>query len=143
MIYILPWIKVDVLKEWIFVHSWRHLEGFNSHHLCFWLEPEMFIWLNQYINNQYDKAVEHCLLYNWHSVDFRGHTFDYFQFSFPVKTIVKKPMLNLYRRMNKSHKRIMTHMKDTSLLNCSCKKFDLSDGFITLQNAVNYVKRIK
>ena len=35
----------------------------------------------------------------------------------------------------------MTQMKDTSLLNWSCKRFDLSDGFITLQNAVNYEKR--
>ena len=32
------------------------------------------------------------------------------------------------------NKRIITQMKDTSLLNRSCKRFDLSDGFITLQN---------
>jgi hypothetical protein len=36
----------------------------------------------------------------------------------------------------------MTQMKDTSLLNWSCKRFDLSDGFITLQNAVNMKKSL-
>jgi hypothetical protein len=34
-------------------------------------------------------------------------------------------------------------MKDTSLLNWSCKRFDLSDGFLTLQNAFNYEKKLK